>query len=820
MPSIDAAFALGDGPYFVYITIEALGDLYDGDEPRMWKLCSRRPPWSVVGDEYKDYLSDWPSSIPETANIFGGRVSAGELSVALTDGYDPDDRYAVTAKLRDDALAVAYLVNAISATATEIVLSAGDVVFAPQLIYCDGEAMLVSGGGEGTYSISRGELGTTARSHRAGARIYDVMPYYRSRRIRLYYGTIDGTVADEEEIGQSWFLDTCEMPRGMLTYLLRGKSQDKFLDRKICSVYDQKKSGNGGAIRIASPLLVSGLLLMRGNLAAKIEGDVQSVSSLIAFNNTYPIWAEGFRFVLVDDEVIGGVSTPNGMQAPIWRGLGGTKIKDHDIGAPFVEILCADADVKKDASTQVGSFRYQPLPVDLVSRYFDPNVITDHPIPIVLNVMLSSANDDDGLELTNYQIGDAYNFSLLPPGFGIGMPRELVNVQSFIDVWERHPEWRSPNTIFGPHKIEAVRTGSFSGFSVTTLSDLSFAQWFEREFGWTGMILQIVDGQWTCTLSRIPLVGELAAETITEADVLTDRQADGSYRPRISARKSMDYLVSRVTFRHKNNTGDEVSITYTDDDFKEVLGQSGLFYAEDRTIDIPAPGFRGDGTDPLLRRAGLIRLLRYFRPVWEVELESHPRIRTINPGQIVGLTNRMIPKNGLRGWTGEAVIGFYKNPIMQPGKVGIAWKFIAYALPGNFGRVSPALRIITIASAGGSNLDITCSANVFSEPEVDASYLNSSLAGVGSLLQVRDRSLALQSTSSAAIVSFPSANVVRINGDMGGFLETGVGLAGYLLTFATRGVPPTSNQRTYWTYLGGLNGTILDLQENWSYSDS
>jgi hypothetical protein len=724
----------------------------------------------------------------------------------------------MTSKLRDDAPIVARLSGAINSSTTSITLDTA-LPGGTTLIYVGNEAMHVTAGSN-PYTVTRAVLGTVARSHLDTAKVFTDVPYIRSRRMRLYYGNADGASAgaDESEIGESWFLDTADVQRGLLAWTIRGRSQDKFLERRICSVYDRIPRDIGDGV------------IGRGILAYDIDdqdGSFESTGQNF-FSGLPDIWPDKYRFILLEDEVVSGRVNQGRFQHPSLRGVAGTARAEHAAQTPWVEVLVADADIEHydsnvSANVQVGSFRYQDSsPTN--SRSTGTWKVSDHPIVIILCMLLSSASADDGLELTN-TIGD-YNFSSLPVGFGIGIPGDQIDIDSFLDIWRRHPEWRSPNTTVGPQKLFTnEQHGSGIGVMPTAVSELTFAEWFEREFGWTGIILQLVLGKWTAYLPRIPMVNDTTT-AVGDDQILTEKQGDGSFRPAISQRKEMEYLVSRVTFRFKGEDGREQSITYRDEDFANVLGQRGFYQVEERGIDILAPGVRGDPTNPLLRARALTLLLRYYRPVWEVEADTALDLFNIAPGTLIALTHRLLVKDGARGWTNEPVIAWNKNAVLRPGKSAVEWKFIAYGLRGTFGRISPAARIVSVSDPGGGNLDVLCSTNVYTDPNDpiatnDAASFNHSLIGSSPVLNLIQRSGVLVNAATQTIVSFPAANTIRVNGNFGGTLAVGTGNAGQRLQFARRDAPVTSGQYTNYVFLGGTNGTIGSSgQANWSHGEA
>jgi hypothetical protein len=245
-------------------------------------------------------------------------------------------------------------------------------------------------------------------------------------------------------------------------------------------------------------------------------------------------------------------------------------------------------------------------------------------------------------------------------------------------------------------------------------------------------------------------------------------------------------------------------------------------------MEISAPGLRGDGTDPAIRRAALVRLLRYYRPPFEIEMELDPKHRAIAPGRVMSLTHSMLPRQGERGWTNVAIVPFYKVPVLNPSRVAIQVKAVEYGLPGRFGRTSPAGRIVSVASAGGGQFDIELEPYAYNAEdrqyrddsgnlvngENDVDGFDTAYSGVGSVLQLRDDALNKMTETTQEIVSFDGSDSIRIDGDFDGHLNPG-----RIIVFADRDSPPSSDQCDYFVFMADATGETIDGEPGWAYGD-
>lgn len=799
-PSFDDLLA-DCGTIYQFVRIEGIGEII-GDAAVQHKYCTTKPPAS--GNEYKPWLRGFPSQLSEEANFFGGRSFAGELSFEVLDG-DASERYRLTQLLRDDAPYINRVSTTASATSLTITFVSNTNMVVGTLRWVQGEVVrLVSIVAGSTWNVLRAQLGTVARRLPAQAKVFGENFFTQNRRIRVGVGVFNtaGQWA-EYEFANSWLLDSLSLQNGLITYSIKATSQEQFLDRRIAAAYDFRRQ---------PPQIIMGVV------QTSIYRDMESVRfarslgpDMVGFSS---VWGDNYRYILVQDEVIGGLvrdelspgaytTTSFGYNDSLRRGLAGTAVEEHtpqDPEMPFREVLVADADLRYGGQ-QVGSFRGQLRGSGVTtSRSTGTWTVFDHPMLITLCMLLSSAHPDDGLELTNHD--GVQNFSGLPVGFGIGQPVSEVDVESFLGIVARRPFWRSANTVVGKNDNQ------------------TFTEWFREEFGWTGVTLAIIEGMWTAVLPTSPLEDQLTA-AITPDDILTKAGSDGVRTPDVEAERTAEFLANRVVFTFKMATGQDGTISFNEDDFADTIGQSGYYAKQERQVSFNAPGVRVDsmhGETLAFKSRALALLMRTFRPVWRVSLRVPLRFESmLSPGQITAMTYSMLPRDGARSWNREAVFVARKTVMIQPGSVCVQFTVIAFAIPGRFGRISPSGVVTGITNEGDGTYTVTIAPNRYTDANAPAGFPrnDAELFQAGWALGLYTRDGVRVGSGTQSVVLPPGVSALRIDGNFAGSLATGM-----VLEFSSYDdVLMAAAQRALFVAIGGPSdiGTTGGLL--WTYAE-
>lgn len=798
-PTLDEMLALNCGELYVCVEVAAHGEVVDG-VAKPYRFCTHRPTAysaaeaNIINATYKPWLTAWPSLLRSRAKFLGGIESAGQISFKLNDG-DMAEPFWVSENFVDKNTPLGRsLPIGLNADSPFIAFDSSTGISEGLLIWLNGEVLQVGTliGGVLWNIAARGVLGTEARAHKSTSLLYTSSQFTRSRRIKMYYGFQETGISDEREIDASWILDQKTLMTGLVEYAINAASQEKYLDRRILRVMSHLEDSDWiDEANDTHPMTQATLLMPITSTDQILMRDLQGpffrpwAGPYFTDAVTPPGTDVSFRYAIVEDEVVGGALVyDSGTNAPrktiagigdlsfysLFRGLGGTKAKEHDKGEKVREILLADASLYFEG-VQVGSFRHQHQSDGVATSLRTTGVwrVTDHPIAIAMIVMTSSADPQDGLELTNHN--GKFNWSSLPAGWGIGIPIDNIDEVSALAIMERFPQWRSPNTVLGTDDQK----------------DKTFTKWFEEEFGWTGVIIRIIDGKFTFTLPSDLLENDANALTITESDLGAVKQ-DDALVPQAEFVDRWDLVASKVIFKVQQD-GRERTISFDESNFDQTIGQEGFYDIDERELTLNAKGVRMDegGTEFVLSARALSLLLRYYLPPKSTEIYlplSFDKI--LNVGDVHKVTHPQFPTATGRGWNLQPVLIHGKKQDVKPGKVGLAVEIITHSLPGKYGRVSATGAIVSVV-LNGSDYDVTLAENryTFATNALGLPVSDNKAFKVDQVLRLIDKKGTDIGAGTETVVVAPSGStVLKISGNFSGNLAVGTGNAEDSLVFA------------------------------------
>lgn len=714
--------------YGAAVTLEGLGTASEG----IWYLCDERPAWA--GSAWREYLTAMPDLLAERVDPRGGLPEAGEIEAQILDHRD-----ALTEMIRPDAEPWAYLSADLTASVTTLGLT-GRAVTVDALVFVGSECLRVTAvGGGGTYTVTRGALGTEAQRHRArdAARLY--LPSLRTRRITLYTYPLDGADATTlREVGSA-FVDQVAWDESLGVWTVRGKTGLRNLNRIVARVKRTANVVERTQIQEAATDIVFGF----GGTTTEVG---VARPDQIVTHGTRPV------YVAINEERIRGTIDSDGTWlSAIARGVDGTRIEEHSGGDIITQVWRADTQ-----SPEYGCFLSSPGPSPSTSRSSGQWDASDHWIDIMLCLLTSSAHPDDGLELTNYLSSGSNrvrsNWSSLPVGVGVGLPVDQIEVAAAMAIRARTPDYRFPGFEVGTKSIP--------------LGDL-LTEHFLRPIG---AVLSYVGGQVRIRLPRMPLPGA-ASFTLGPTEILTRDVGRGRRAPELG-RVGLDLgsLAGTIVVSTRTRSGAPVELVVSDATYPGTYGQRGYYGVDEGAVQIDAPSARADagGSLPWLVSAQAARLFRWRRaPVRLEGLEAHDTLYAVAPGDVGALTLDELPDlRGARGATSLPVEVVEVEPILNRDRGSlVSLTLLAYGGRTRVGRICPSAVASAASTASGGNVAVATVANRYTAPDgADAGLPTTDAASfiAGDVVQVY--SAAGVATGSARAVVSVGANSLTIAG--------------------------------------------------------
>lgn len=413
--------------YYYLLRIEGVASV-DGQLAACWPAV---PDYASGDGEYIAALREPPSPAGAQWDLVAGSVSTGRWSVIL----DPDAMgvalRAVTpiplTEIRDaDALTILAGIQGMTAadgTMSHAMTNAEAGIAVDDVLYLGTETVLVTAATAGltTCSITRGYGGSTAVEHPYGSDIFVSPPALVGRRMTLYRTPVDAADDTQETViadgyihaEPAWGYD------GMIGLEALCALRNTMLGSGPVSI-DLITSENGLAVTLYDP-----------------------TSGRPPGNASGGYWYHKSMGVVIPTLKAGLTWSTAPHATTTWgtiRDLG-----DSESGA-CTQILLSDVD--------------QPYPA---YRYYDVDADewypSDHPAVITLCSLMS-------LDGANYDVGDDYHYDLgdlrttdggLYPYYSPGVPRELVDVDAFVDLWQGElSEIRAPMLWVGGGRAVSV----------------------------------------------------------------------------------------------------------------------------------------------------------------------------------------------------------------------------------------------------------------------------------------------------------------------------------------------------------------------------
>lgn len=745
-----------------------------GDAAGQWTLCSNVP---AYGDAtYRPWLVRLPDILSERVDLGGGVPEAGSCSLEVVDVRDQ-----LTGLLRTEAPAYTALDEDVDSTETVIELGR-TTDLSGVVVWMGSEAMLVTGVGTSPTSITvtRGYLGTEATTHQIGDPVFIFPNYLEGRRFSVYLVPLYASSSAEERLVGTYLLERVSWDEALNAWTMAGSSQQRYLDRQAPI-----------APRTATTIgdVAPGIVLM----------DTTPTTINAPWPDALAHLAVGSEIVQVYDETRhyfpSAVPQPRSSRWELrLRGLLGTEEEPISRRTKVTQTWLAGRDL-----------RYSPGPTPSTSRASGTWTPATHWIDLLLILLLSSADEADGLELTNYgTTGSNWarsNFASLPPGYGAGIPHALIDWSSWESVRNRTLSWTLPFFAYGHERPS------------------SFADYIGRQFlRPVGAYLSVDGGTIRLGLARIPLPDEAPAVDLDETSLLRRATEPSAYLPRLSVQRDRTSAYGAVVYRVGPQ---EIAAIYRNADYGRTYGQRGWYGAIEPALTIDVPGGDPDVAELYGSRASAL-LYRQHRPPVELDCEADARLfPSATVGALVGVTLPEVPDlaAGTRGWThvltevAERELRAETSRSMDGSDalgVTMRLRLRRYGATTRLGRIGPAAHVVSVASSVA-----TVAANRYTQPDATDGLPTSDAAAfaVDDEVILVDLDGAVVSGTPETVTSV-GANALTLTGDFSG------ALAADLVLVSANVDDASAAQRAAYVYHADQDtqtvGTTADTLWRWS----
>jgi hypothetical protein len=644
--------ANGASAVAVAVRIEGVGDV-DGQ----WSFCVEAP---AYGDaSWKPWLVTLPTFLSERVDMSGGVPQAGSCSVELLDAGD-----ALTSLLRTESEAYTVLDEAVDLTETSIEV-ARNTSLDGKVIWVGSEAMLVTGVASSPtrITVQRAYLGTEATTHAVDDPLYLYLNYLEGRRFSVVLADLDATSSAGEVLLGTYLLESVRWSSALNAWDLRGTSQQRYLDRQAALQRRRAKVMHAGE---------RGLAFDRFSLQA--------------------LWSDKAMYARVEDEILqlhddgAGTARPASINmTPVYgyraRGVHNSKQGEPAEGQEAEQVFLAGRDM-----------RYSPGPSPSTSRSSGTWTAATHWVDLLLILLLSSAEEADGLELTNRRTTGSdwsrSNFASLPPGYGAGIPASLIDWSSWEDVRGRTAAYTLPLYVHAPADPQSF-------------ADLLGKQFLQP----MGAYLAFEQGSFRLQLSRVPLSISTPDLTLDETVIL--RRMDGAHQavPELEVSRERLDGVGSVVYQLGPQA---ISAVYRNSDWGRTYGQRGWYGAQEPSLTIAVPGAL-PGDAELWGQRAAARLFRHHRPAVTLSMACDASVlEDATVGAIADVSLAELPDvaAGSRTWTEVPCEIVEREVRAEPQRsrdggtgAGISVQLVArrYATSLRVGRLCPAAHVTSVA---------------------------------------------------------------------------------------------------------------------------
>jgi len=690
---------------------------------------------------WRDWIdvTGFPDPLKERAPFLGGMPKAGSLNVILTDIADT-----LTSEWKIDADPATLIAVDITGAETTVKVADASNLSTGDLVWVGSEVIELGTKSSNTFSgCTRGALNTAARPHFTDDQVFTSINYLRGRSVAVYLTFAGATAYDATNrylLGEYSIAKYPPTP-DMGAYHLSCKSEIKILGREIAAGVDYR-----GRVDLSVPVNAD---------FVKIEWERGQGAGRPALRNLVDVWGDSRAYFAIDKEIV---------------------IAEPSVGARYVRLTDrAQFDTKRGESppkdqsdvrlvlaadvTGPSSFRWSSSNSTTRASGFEKSA---NWVDIMLCLLTSSAHEDDGLELVN---GDATygNWSSLPIGYGIGIPADRVDFESFAKI-RQITRWFNLPWFYVGHEVE------------------SFAEVLDKFFlRPIGAYFSLAGGKVTLQYPRIPVVNSTATQWTT-AEIL-EKSTRGTVRALdLAVDQDTSTVFGAVEFVREKPDGGTDRRVYRDSDFDGWHIARSYYRREDKPLQIELRGVRTTDSAVLDRLA--VRKLYRTRRVPDtftlsVGLDQYDRV----PGDIVKLTHPKYPdrSTGTRGVTDMLCEITAREIPVRPDSTHYAATLVSFGPALRIGRIPPSASIASFSGSGPYVVTVISNRYTQTDAVGDLPVTDAAAFTVGDVVMLLNLDGSDAGSSTTATITTISGSDITIDGNFGGALA-----AAKVIAYATR----------------------------------
>ena len=744
-----------------FATIEGVGhwlssgDLTASGSDGLTRFCTAIPDYAdTTLPIWRPYLQELPQLLAERADRLGGMPDLGELVLKIVDAGDY-----VTQLIRPGAAPITKMTAAVTNSGTSIGVEDMTNIDLDDVVYIGGEAVRVTNTFASNFTCERGYLRTDATEHGA-LHVYRYIPFLHGRRVRLYAVPADAADYTEETLVGEYALDGLSWSDDQNVWILKAKSQLKYLDR-LAPIKQR-------AIRLTVP--------------SRRWWDYETIGDTPVEGRVWQGALAGEGVYLRNEAEILVGALEYGRLRIVRRRVFGTPEVELEPDSILQQVFVAETFADEC------SFRYSPGPTPSTSRSSGNWVKTAHWLRMMLAIMTSSADPEDGLELTNY-ISGGDNYSFLPPGYGLGLPASLIDWDSFNEAIARTLDFEFKNFVYGDEPEP-------------------FGDLIDRHFlKPIGAYLITDNGAAKVVIPTIPTQGSVSV-TLGPSEILTREVGPRQHLPRIRERYNLDFQTGSVVYLPGPNA--EPPVRFNAGDFEGVFGPSSYHASDDKPITIPVPG--AESAAPWLGKAGATRIFRWHRPALELEAHVDTSRMDFGPGTKFDVSVAELPnlKEATRAWTNVLAEILEREPNLSLDKISARLRLIGWP-DVRVGKVCPVGYVEGVST---NDAAITSSRYTKSDAPAPLPTTDAAAFSVGDVVKISNLD-GTDADSGTETVDSIVGDVLTLSGNFSGNLA-----AGQVIRYADAADAATQQLAAFIHFASTSNNLIGGTtREPWAYGE-